>query len=232
MAQPFVGLVAAGLERRSLGREVGVVGAELTGGGDVVAELAPLLPGAHDRRDLGVALVEPLGERLVGVGRRVGELLLELVALGHEPLDGLEHRLSCWDGGDTARRRPPWRVTGAESWATCRRGSLALGGLGVALLEAGDAAAGVEDLLLAGVERVALRADVGVDGAGLRGAAGGELRATGAGDLGDGVVRVDVLLHGVLSGAAGSPPRSAGCVNRNRLPSVPTPSRSRQFPER
>src|SRR3954447_18550677 len=94
------------------------------------------------------------------------------------------------------RRSPPGKAgTGA-------RGQLLLGCLGVAGLEAGDAAAGVEDLLLAGVERVALRADVGVDRAGGRGAAGGERRAVGAGDLGLDVRRVDVLLHGVLSSAA------------------------------
>src|SRR5260370_35744376 len=40
-------------------------------------------------------------------------------------------------------------------------------------LEPGDAAAGVQDLLLARVERVAARADVGVDDAVLGGAAGG-----------------------------------------------------------
>src|SRR6476661_6620724 len=82
---------------------------------------------------------------------------------------------------------------------TGARELLLLGSLGVAGLEAGDAAAGVEDLLLAGVERVALRADVGVDDAGGRGAAGGELRATGAGDLGLDVLRVDVLLHAMSS---------------------------------
>ena len=60
-----------------------------------------------------------------------------------------------------------------------------------------DAATGVEDLLLAGVERVALRADVGVDGAALGRAAGLERGATGAGDRGRDVVGVDVLLHDV-----------------------------------
>src|SRR6478672_7734323 len=82
---------------------------------------------------------------------------------------------------------------------TGARDQLLLGSLGVAGLEAGDAAAGVEDLLLAGVERVALRAHVGVDDAGGRGAAGGELRTTGAGDLGLDVLRVDVLLHAMSS---------------------------------
>ena len=56
--------------------------------------------------------------------------------------------------------------------------------LAVARLEPGHAATGVEDLLLAGVERVAVRADVGVDVAARRRAAGGERVATGAGDRG------------------------------------------------
>src|SRR3954471_14800320 len=105
---------------------------------------------------------------------------------------------------------------GPHSWVRtgAREGLLAgalLGRLGVAGLEAGDAAAGVEDLLLAGVERVAVRADVGVDGAGRRGAAGGERRATGAGHLGLDVLRVDVLLHdGPLTTAAGSPTPGEG----------------------
>ena len=81
------------------------------------------------------------------------------------------------------RRTGADRCTSADRRATAagtgaRRELLALGAcgglLGVAGLEAGDAAAGVEDLLLAGVERVALRAHVGVDDAGGGGAAGGE----------------------------------------------------------
>src|SRR5215218_3578284 len=83
---------------------------------------------------------------------------------------------------------------------------LGLLGLGVAGLEAGDAAAGVEDLLLARVERVAVGAHVGVDDAVRRGAAGGEGVPAGAGHLGHPVLRVDVLLHGFPFGAPG--PRS------------------------
>jgi hypothetical protein len=68
-----------------------------------------------------VALVQPLRQALVGMRRRVGELLLELVPLGDETFDGLEHgALLDGFGGSaagaqagTARRRPPWRVTGA-----------------------------------------------------------------------------------------------------------------------
>src|SRR5699024_12266077 len=63
--------------------------------------------------------------------------------------------------------------------------------LAVAGLEAGDAAAGVQDLLLAGVERVARGADLGADDAIRLGAAGGERVSAGAGHLGFDVCGVD-----------------------------------------
>src|SRR5690349_3102412 len=87
--------------------------------------------------------------------------------------------------------------------------------LGVAGLEAGHAATGVEDLLLAGVEGVAVGAHVGVDPAGRGGAAGGERVTAGAADLGLDVLRVDVGLHGCPLDA----PRVAPllrAVNRSR----------------
>src|SRR3712207_457533 len=74
-----------------------------------------------------------------------------------------------------------------------------LAGAGVApavpLLEAGDAATGVQDPLLARVEGVA--GGAGLDGqrAAGRRAAGGERVAATARHLGDVVVRVDVGLH-------------------------------------
>ncbi|MDV6288371.1 hypothetical protein R2F25_12245 [Streptomyces sp. UP1A-1] len=71
------------------------------------------------------------------------------------------------------------------------------GSLAEAGLEAGHTATGVEDLLLARVERVALGADLGADGAALDRAAGGERRATGAADLRLDVLGVDVALQGV-----------------------------------
>src|SRR4051795_117021 len=67
--------------------------------------------------------------------------------------------------------------------------------LAVALLEARHATAGVEDLLLARVERVAVAADVGVDRAALGGAVGREGVATGARHRGLHVLRVDPVLH-------------------------------------
>ena len=63
--------------------------------------------------------------------------------------------------------------------------------LAVPLLEAGHAAAAVEDLLLARVERVALRADLDHDVAAVLGAAGGEAVATAADHGGLGVGRMN-----------------------------------------
>ncbi len=74
--------------------EGGVVGAELIGCGGVVAELLPLPVGAHDRTELGIALVEPLGEPGVGVDLGFGEMVLELGVLGDQRLDCLEHHPS------------------------------------------------------------------------------------------------------------------------------------------
>src|ERR1700684_1232051 len=98
-------------------------------------------------------------------------------------------------------------------------GARARGLLAEPALEPGHAAAGVEDLLLAGVERVAARADVGVDDAVLRRAARSEGLPAGAGHLSHHVLRVDTRLHFVLlpRAVAGSPGR--GCrrgVNRYR----------------
>ena len=219
-AQPLLGLVAAGRpaprpRRRTPGPRRRARGRRSTSSPSAL----PVAPGADDRRQRGVALVELLGQPGVGVRLGRGELLLELGVLGEHALDGLEHRLSSLDGDGRTnheRRSPHVAGTGARTTATCSRRLGLVGLLGVAGLEAGDAAAGVEDLLLAGVERVALRADVGVDDAGGRGAAGGERRATGAGHLGVDVVRVDVLLHGVLSSAAGSPRSLRGGVNRSQ----------------
>src|ERR1035438_9842230 len=74
-------------------------------------------------------------------------------------------------------------------------GLLAGGVLTEALLEAGDAATGVEDLLLAGVERVASRTDLNVNGAAGRGAPGSETVPAATGHRGDVVLGVNVCLH-------------------------------------
>src|SRR5262249_10760485 len=85
-----------------------------------------------------------------------------------------------------------------------------LGGLllafAVALLEARDAPTGVQDLLFAGVEGMAIGTDLDVDLTVALGAAGDEGVAAAAADLRLDIVRVNALLHGcpfIL--AAGSP---------------------------
>jgi hypothetical protein len=65
----------------------------------------------------------------------------------------------------------------------------------VALLEARDPATGVQDLLLARVEGVAVGTHLDVDVSIALGAAGGEGVATAAGDLRGDVLRVNALLH-------------------------------------
>ena len=74
-------------------------------------------------------------------------------------------------------------------------GLLELGGSGATELvgEALDASTGVNELLLAGVERVALVAEV--DGQGRDGGAGGPSVAAAAADGSLDVIRVDTLLH-------------------------------------
>src|ERR1700722_8928521 len=110
----------------------------------------------------------------------------------------------------------------------CRRhtgasGKLLLAGLaGSALdlalaeagLEAGHAAAGVEDLLLARVERVAIRAHVGVDRTALGGGPGHERVAAAASHGGDLVGRVNLRLHysGSLPQAAAGSSRPPGAL--------------------
>jgi hypothetical protein len=58
---------------------------ELAGRLQVATELLPLAIGRDDGRQLGVPLVEPLGQPLVRVGLGRGQLLLELRVLLDEP---------------------------------------------------------------------------------------------------------------------------------------------------
>ena len=68
--------------------------------------------------------------------------------------------------------------------------------LAVTSFELSDPAAGIKkDLLTSGVERMALRADIGMNAAVLRGAAGGEGTATGACHRGFGIRRVNICFH-------------------------------------
>jgi hypothetical protein len=191
--------------RRQLGRLGGerlVLAGQLAGRRQVALGGLELVRGLRDPGQLRVPAAEPPGQRLVGVHGRVGELALQLGVLGQQRGQALRggHR-----GLLTTNDAHP--AMGWASWEALLAGALALA---VPLLEPGDAAAGVEDLLLAGVERVALRAHVGVDHAVRRGAAGLERVPAGAGHRRLDVVRVDSGLHEwVLSlAAAGSHPWS------------------------
>src|SRR5262249_41571778 len=86
-------------------------------------------------------------------------------------------------------------------------------------LEPGHSAAGVEDLLLAGVQRMAIRADIGVNLTVPRGAGGRKGVPACTGDLGHHVVGVNVALH-CFSWFRRSPGRRAArtaSVNRYRI---------------
>ena len=79
-----------------------------------------------------------------------------------------------------------------------------------------DPATGIKNLLLTGVERVALRADIGVDTAVLRGAAGGEGTTTGAGHRSFGICRMNIGFHYSL--LASTPGRLPDRSDRDREP--------------
>src|SRR3954452_10780411 len=100
--------------------------------------------------------------------------------------------ISAGVGPDTTTAPVPREVGRAPSGVLLAGGRAALA---EPLLEAGHAATGVEDALLAGVEGVAGRA--GLDGqlTTRGGAAGGEGVTAAAGHGGDVVGRVDVGLH-------------------------------------
>jgi len=91
-------------------------------------------------------------------------------------------------------------------------------GTAEASLKATHAAAGVEDLLLARVERMALCAHVSGDVTGLDGGTRHEVVAARAHDLGRHIFGMDTLLHSFLLGyeKTGSPAPVAD-VNRNLL---------------
>src|SRR5829696_8401942 len=101
----------------------------------------------------------------------------------------------------STRRLSPDALTPGDSHCLPASSELLVLGWGllcgrVPLLEAGDPAAGVQDLLLARVERVAVGADIGVQHAVRRSAPGDEGVAAGAGHLSLPVGGVDVGLHG------------------------------------
>src|SRR5699024_8995146 len=95
----------------------------------------------------------------------------------------------------------------------------ALLALAEALLEAGDPTTGVEDLLLTGVEGVALGAHVGAQLALGERTPRDEVGTTSACHLGPDVLRVDVGLHvcllcrGATAGRTSITPRRGWCVS-------------------
>lgn len=83
-------------------------------------------------------------------------------------------------------------TTFAKRYGGANESALALA---EALLELGNATTRVKDLLLAGVERVALATYVGVDLARFGRTAGHELTAAGTGDVGVDVLGMDTGFH-------------------------------------
>ena len=90
--------------------------------------------------------------------------------------------------------------------------------LAVALLEASNAATGVKNLLLAGVERVALRAHVNEHVIFLASGAGHEGVAARARHLNGVVIRMDTLLHFTSPMDSGDPGRHAPMARREPEP--------------
>src|SRR5260370_16013539 len=118
---------------------------------------------------------------------------------------------------------PPDRAGASPAPAAGRPAPALLGWLlAEPALEPGDPAAGVQNLLLAGVERVAIRADVGVNLAVPCRAPGGEAVPARTGHLRHHVLRVDVGLHVVLlvPRSPGRPRSRAVGVNRYRTRSA------------
>src|SRR5262245_10611406 len=105
----------------------------------------------------------------------------------------------CEQSAVNADRRPACaHCTVRASVSQLLVGGFALVALAIPLLEAGHAATAVENLLLAGVERVALRADLGHDAAARLGATGRESVPATTVDCGLLVGGMDVSLHAVL----------------------------------
>src|SRR6478609_4060573 len=138
--------------------------------------------------------------------RRVGQLPLEVGVLSEQRLHlrgVVAHASLLVIRLNVPTRTAPEPDAGATDRAPLTQlvvgcGLLAGVALAVALLEAGHAAAAVENLLLAGVEGVALGADLDVDLAALLRAASGEGGAAAAVHRRLDVVRVHTRFHGFL----------------------------------
>ncbi len=107
MPQPVLELAEPLGQALGLRREGVVLAGQLTGRLEIAADRRPLLVGALDRGQLGVPLVEPLGQPLVGVDVGVGEPHLELGVLSEQRGHRVEHRhrrTSCSPGPSSVPR--------------------------------------------------------------------------------------------------------------------------------
>ena len=192
--------------------ERAVLGCELAGGLEVAGGRAQSISGRLDAPELGVSPAHTAHQLLVGEGRRIRHLRLDLRVLLQQRAQGSKLIRRGHDSPHPCptqnqkmrRRRQP---SGRRHRRRASR-SPSLGGahaLAVASLELGDAAAGVEDLLLARVERVAGRAHVHAHLTGGDGGTGVERVAARAGHDGVHVFGVNTLLHGVSPGSFGAP---------------------------
>ena len=110
-------------EEAVLRREGGVLDRQLAGRLDVLDERVVLLLRAEDPAELGVPLVELLGQARVRVHLGVTEARLELGVLGLQAVHGVEHRCLPGESADKSQAPTP-AVAGVGA-----RERLALGGL-------------------------------------------------------------------------------------------------------
>ena len=84
--------------------EGGVLAGELAGGLDVLAQADALLPGGDDPGQLGVPLVEPLGQRASACVSGSASCFSSSACSVDQPLDCLEHGPSLTDNGRSPAR--------------------------------------------------------------------------------------------------------------------------------
>src|SRR5450759_3463836 len=184
------------------GLEGPVLSCQLLGGRKVTNQTGVLRQGGDDRRQLRITPTQTPCQRGVAVGRGISQPSLDQGMLGDERVRPLGHRSL------PVTKRMRNANTGARVSPAPVNGRLVLLLLGVAALEPSDATAGIEDLLLARVERVAGSADLSVELAALRGGPGRERVAAAADNRRLDVVGVDPLLHWfLLVSRTGSPTR-------------------------
>ena len=241
IGQRLLELRDLGFEIGDLGGEAGIVGGEFARSFQIVLRSRELVVRRHDRRELGEPLTDAPGSGRVVVQRRIGHLRFETGVLRQDVVDGRGLGCACHgslrsefrflrcalegistpDPGNAqtecrhkkADARSAHGRSGVGGTARTRWPDLAVCALAVASLEASDASTGVENLLLARVERVALRANLDVDASGLFGAVGLERVTATADDGGRYVGWVDSCLHGVPFNG-----RRVDFANRHREP--------------